>query len=621
MSECTTEITDLRNYLNDCHLNTNPHESLRGYIDGTISYDNGMPLNPTPDEIVVFREKPSLKIRKKQLTINLLGLEGGRPYVNARLSMYSAESQIDLYGGTRPDGVRSTGRLQQTHSFPYLGRINMKINQHVFGDGPKREGGDEGVIKDITRDGKSVNDVMRELSSMYFACKWCWLMVDAPPAKSEDEEYTVQEIEDNKVRPYWSVVSPLNVLDWYFDATGRLVWIKTQEWEYDDSQADTLKEPKRVIKLWEAGKVTKYTIDSSADRRYRTGQRLSINKEEIPMLDSKGAPMKVVPFILVGQADAKPHTFDDLESINRTIMDLGSVDRASFFNSNYAQLVLPKSIMQTMAQDNYASVAEDIGRLIVGYKYPIMAEKDDVDPKYLMPPSANLTAGSERVTQLKKELFEVVGLSLETDSRQVASAEAKAWDFQDVAAVMKERAELLEDVETKAIAISEAWDPDFDAWNVTYNRDFDIGNFKDEMSTLIMAGNSPLPLSVQRLIVELIVERLDRLGTPITDEKKEEIQLEIASWNPDGAIASILDPQEGAPEEGAPEAGLGAEPQKQALNGAQVTSLVDISKSVASKELSRDAAIAIIINAFPIDKATAASIIDSEGTNLPNPEA
>jgi hypothetical protein len=528
-------------FYRNCTLNSNPDKGLRGYIDGTITGYGGMPDNPTRDEVIIYREKPEYAERKKQLRINMLGLVGGRPYVNARLSRFAGETEIDWIGGQRPDGSCSTGRLQQTHAFPYLGRIDGKINQYVFSKEPVREDADLETIKDITRDGKSVNDVMRKASSLAFACKWCWIGIDAPARKEDGTEYTQAEKEELKITPYWQVYSPLEVMDWYFDERGELEWIKTVGVEYDDADPSSVPQPKKVIKLWTKGLCTKYTIIEKRDARFRTNMRIDYEVEEIPLTLTDR-----IPFVLVGDTSAKPIAFDDLESINRTIMDLESVNRANFFNACYPQLVIPASIMQRGQQDGYLSNASDIGRLLIGFKYPIQLEKDDPAPFYLTPDASALGSIREELGSLKRNMFEVVGLALEQESRQVASAEAKAWDFMDVSAVMKSRAEMLQDAESKCVEISKAWDFDFQEWTPVYNTDFDIGNFKDEITALVMAGNMPMPKEVMQEVIKKLVDRFDRIGSPIDDERKAELTAAIENWDANAAF-SLVEP---SPEEG-----------------------------------------------------------------------
>jgi hypothetical protein len=499
---------------------TQPDMTVRKWLDGTP--EDEVPANPTPLEVLYYRKKPLLVKRDRQIAINQLGLEGGRPYVNARLSRFAAESNIDWCGGTRPDGGVATGRLQQTHAFPYLGRINDKINQYVFADDPEREGADVHVLKDITRDGKSLNSVMREVSGYLLSSKWCWIGIDAPTRKEDGTEYTIAEKEALKIRPYWQVYDPKDVLDWHFSEQGELEWVKTQHIEYDDSDPAAVPSPSRVVRLWEKGRVT--------ELRLLKGLLRGRKRVKAEVFDTS---LGKVPFILVGEPSEKPIAFDDLESINRTIMDLGSVDRANFYNTSYPQLILPASVLTNAVNSGYASSPTEAGKMVTGFKSPILVDEGDVTPSYLMPDAQSMRTVGDRITTLKRELFEVVGLALESDSKQVESAEAKAWDALDVSAVMKARAEILEDAERKAVAICAEWDKSFQTWEPKYNQDFDIGNFKEEVEALIMAGNMPAPASVTREVVRKLIDRLDRIGAPIDDETKTKMIEELDNWEPD----------------------------------------------------------------------------------------
>jgi len=513
------------NMLTGCSLNKEP--KYLGYIDGTIVASDGMPAKPKPIDILIHKEKAEYKARKQQIAINLLGLEGGRPYVNHRLSRFAAETQIDWIGGKRADGSCATGRLQQTHAFPYLGRIAQKFNQYVFSDEPTREGGDEDVIKDITRDGQSVNDVMRQVSDYRLAAQHCWIGIDAPAPNKDGTTPSVKDKQDNKIRPYWQVYSPLDVIDWKYDDQGKLLWAKTRGVEIDDSDPAQLPVVTKVIKIWKRGEINVIRITKSKDGRKKD----VITEETIyPTLKDR------VPLIECGRLTGKPIPFDDLESINRTIMDLGSVDRANYYKTNYPQMVLPASMIQTAVQNGYATNATEAVTMVVGYGYPIFrASNEDPEPKYLMPDASALAATGDRITTLKREMFEVTGLALESDSRQVASAEAKAWDFLDVAALMKSRAEDLEDIEKKCVELMVAWDSTIKPWTPVYNRSFDVGNFKEEMEALVLYNNMPQPDEARKIGQKLAFDRILRLGSSVTEEEKETVYKAIDDYKaPEG---------------------------------------------------------------------------------------
>ncbi len=468
-------------------------------------------------EIALTRKNHIYRARSEQMAINQLSLSGGRAYVAERLSRFAGESRIDWEGGERADGVRVTGRKQQSHVFPYPARIANKINQYVFSDVPKREGIDEAVQSDISTDGKSLNDLMAEANSYLTTCGWCWIGVDAPTV---DGQISQIEKSANKIRPYWQVYSPLSVVDWKFDEIGNLVWLITETEEVESVDLSLPEKCYRIRRIWTAGEVRTVLMTEDAQGK------MIVDSDETVSISYGG-----VPFVLVGTISAKGHPFDDIESINRTIMDLESVNRANFFKRCYPQLVLPVSCIQNTA-DAYNTRGPEAADLIIGLNYPILVSPDDKDPSVLMPSSSDMGAIRAELQELKHNMFESVGLMLQAETRQVASAESKAWDFLDVAQVMTARAEILETAERKAMQITVDWDSSISPWESVYNRDFDIGDFNQEMQALILSVNASMPPEMYRIVLRKILDRIDRVGASLSPEQREEVQKAIDEFSP-----------------------------------------------------------------------------------------
>jgi hypothetical protein len=460
--------------------------------------------------------------RESQMRINALAMQGGREYVKKRLSRFSGESKIDWEGGTRPDGITVTGRRQQSHCFPYPRRIADKINQYVFSEEPEREGIDDAVLMDASADGKSMNDLMRDANDWITSCGWCWLGVDAPAV---DGQVSQAQKDAAKIRPYVQVYSPLSVVDWKFSSIGGLEWLITESEYYESTTPDACDTEYKVRRIWTAGMVRTVKMQEVE------GKMTAVSDSEQPISYSG------VPFVLVGKLCEEGHPFDDIESVNRTIMDLESVNRANFFKQCYPQMVLPVSVVQN-AQDAYSSQGLGVTELIVGMNYPILVSKDDPAPFYLMPSASDLGAIRTELESLKRNMFDSVGLMLANESRQVASAEAKAWDFQDIAQVMSARAEILEDAENKVAEIINEWDSSISAWAAVYNRDFDVGDFNQEMQALIMTVNTSMPAEMYRMVLNKILDRMDRLGSALTPKQKQAVQDAIAEYEPNAISVS-----------------------------------------------------------------------------------
>lgn len=579
------------------------------------------PAKPTKNKdlpLELTRRNSIYDARFDQMEINLLSVQGGREYVKRRLSRFSGESKIDWEGGRRADGIEVTGRKQQTHCFPYAGRIVNKISQHVFSDTPKREGIAPEIEQDASADGRSINDLMRSANDYITACGWCWLGVDAPPV---DGQVSQLEKTAQKIRPYVQVYSPIEIVDWKFDGIGGLSWLITESKETESTTADQPETCYTVRRIWTLGAVR--TVKLAPDAK----GKMTVISDETTAIGYSG-----VPFILVGTISANGHAFDDIESVNRTIMDLESVNRANFFKRCYPQMVLPVSCIQN-ASDAYGSTGAAAAELIVGMNYPILISKDDATPSYLMPSATDMGALRTELQHLKSNMFESVGLMLQSESRQVASAESKAWDYLDVAQVMKARAEILETAENKVAEIMNKWDSSVALWAANYNRQFDIGDFGQEMNALIMAVNTSMPDAMHRMILTKIFNRLDRLGSEVSDEQRKEIEQAIAEFTPNAMTLDLggdvktdesnTETDEQDTETAKPKLSINGQDnvQQQALNGAQVSSLVEVAQNVASGMLSRNAAIEIIMSSFPIDRESAVRIVSTPvDTSKPEPQ-
>ena len=107
-----------------------------------------------------------------------------------------------------------------------------------------------------------------------------------------------------------------------------------------------------------------------------------------------------------------------------------------------------------------------------------------------------------------------------SDSRVAVSAESKAWDHLDPEAVLKERAQLLEECEKKAVELSRRLDNTFAVYQPVYGKTFNVRDAAAEMSTLLELGKLDLPPAARKEIQRAGVDVLDRLTGVPEDRKK-----------------------------------------------------------------------------------------------------
>ena len=461
--------------------------------------------------LIAERRHRILADRKAQLEINLLGLEGGRPYVKQRLSRFAGESKAEWEGDKRKDGSTVTGRRDRAHNIPHLSRITNKLNEWIFSTPVKRTAADPLVIADITTDGDSVSSVMKDANRYLSATGWCWIGLNAP--NTGGGERTVSEIEKAKLRPYWNIYSALEVVDWSISATGDILWLLTESTTYENADPKTKATKRKIRLLWErAGMATdgqgnKSPFATVTRFTYKPDDDNTIEKGEMyPLTGITG-----VPFVLVGKISDKPHAFDDLESINKTILDLESCNDENFYHAMFPQRYIPLSAIENVKEQFQVNAEEAVGMLF-GLGYPIMIGPEDTAPGFITPDSAAMGKIREEIKERKRELYDAVGLMIAKETRQVESAEAKAWDHIDVEMFLKERAQILQEAETRAVAIHKEWDPRLKEWSPEYHTEYDIPNFKEEMEALVLGEQIAQPIELVRLrlrrLVELYAKRL-----------------------------------------------------------------------------------------------------------------
>ena len=537
----------------------------------------------TEKDIRATRVHPILKARAEQLTRNTMSVQGGDPYTEARLHRHPCESDASWSGKNALYSTPGTvGRKDRAYMTPLAHRITSKVVQFVFGQPIAREGIDEDFRKDADRCGCPLQELMAELSVTLDACGWGWLQADRDPLP-EGGTRTVAQREASRDRVYWRVWNPVDVVDWCVDSAGRIVWLMTQGEVFDN--ADPAREPtvQKIRTLYIPGGGVRLYIDPKEPEKVQRAEPFTNSASE-------------VPFVLVGCPSSAPILFDGVERIQCALLNYASAHQENLLQSVFSQLVLPASLPATLSSVPGAGENQDGLQMVRGLGHPILESAEEKGiTRYIVPPSDGLKMIPEEMERLKRELFELVGMMLANPSRQVASAEAKAWDNMDPQAVLAARSGTLEDAEKRAIAVSVQLDNTFKVYEPKYPTAFDLGDVKADFESLLSLSAMDLPETAKREQMRAAVHLLNKIRK-IDPVNLKVIDAEIDEHDFDGL--GILSDITGA----APSAGTVAD---SAMNGAQVASLVEIAVQAASKGLPIETAKQIANAAFPgVDDAT-----------------
>lgn len=481
------------------------------------------------DDIRATRVHKILASRRDQLSKNLLVHAGGAPYIETRLTRFPHEPNTSWFGNVQADIV---GRKDRAYLINYATRIATKINQLVLGQEQKRAGVAEDFALDATKTGMSISQAMARVSEFLTVSQWCWIGIDraAPPVDAATGQRTARSLiarEQAGDRIWWTLWKPTEVVDWCYGSDGTLLRVITEADVYDNTSETAEPTTTRIRTIWRRGEGTRL--------RMKAGDPTKIESEEAFTFSAK-----VVPFVPVGIPTADPWWFDDVERVQASMLNLESCHHENLIDSVFPQLVIPRNLIDDIMQrceltgiNGYKAALE----LVRGLNFPLLEATDAAGlTRYLTPSAADLKAIPDEVLRRRKELYDIVGLAMQNETSQVASAEAKAWDHLDPEAVLKSRATVLEEAERKAVAISRQLDTSFPEYAPEYPKHFDVRDLAADFGNLLQINQLDLPFSATKEVARAAVDLVDKMAG-IPDDRKQKILDEIDAMQPPEATA------------------------------------------------------------------------------------
>ena len=437
--------------------------------------------------ILYTREHAIYQKRRAQLLLNSLAVAGGNPYIEKRLVRAPNESDISWIGRSLVSKLDS-GRRDRAVYINDAGRISQKINSYLFAQPALRDGIDEDFKNDVSRTGLSVDNFWSTVSESLTTNGWVWVSADrnAPRTNSETGEPELRTLADREMdadRIYWSIYPALNVPDWSFGSDGGLNWIITSTSAYENQNPG---EPPKLVQtrtLWQRDR------DGATYINYVDGGNNAIAVSNQGRISSSK-----IPFQLVGSISGNPCWFDDVERICGQLLNMDSLHSESLMKTVFPQLVigaamlegLETKLLERQGTSSGGRTIELVRELIRGLDSPLIESGEEKGiTRFLMPSSSDLNSLPAEISRKRKLLFDMVGLSLfNKETRQMQTAESKAWDALDTSQTLKNRANIMETAETKLVGLSLALDSSFKSYEPVWNKTFNIPDVKADVEAI-----------------------------------------------------------------------------------------------------------------------------------------
>lgn len=426
---------------------------------------------------------------------------GGTDYIHRALIRHVSEIPLEF-----------EERLRRAYYFNYPRNIAQRITQYALAVDPVRSGADPDLVEDWSRSGLRVNEVMRQVSTLLNIYGRAWLFVGSP---TFDGPVDRERAERERLRPYCVALSPLSVLDWAYGPDRRLIWAKVEEKHTYDQDPDIGRRTVSRIRLW-------------------TREKWRLFDPLTGAITEGDNPTGVIPLVELIEPDGygieANHWFEDVVRISDAILNNESEAQMNVVKQMFGMLVVSESFARGAEKIQPRKDEEESGSFaaVVARSAALIESVEEKGiSRYISPSGVETSTIRAENTRLKQELYDVVGLAIQSQSREAQTAESKAWDFQNVTQFLANRADLLEQAELRAWEIMHLWDSAVQVPEVTYNRKFAVRDLEKNIAGLLQLSNIPdAGIEFRKAALGVAVDLLDAIGS-IPDDRKAALLEEI----------------------------------------------------------------------------------------------
>ena len=439
------------------------------------------------NEILFTRRHPEYIASEAVWQRSAAAYSGGAEYIDRALIRHVSEIEIEFQE-----------RRRRAYYFNYPRAIARRITQYVLSVDPQRHGGDPELQEDFSRTGLRVNEVMRQLSTLLNVYGRAWLSVEAPHFSGPVD---LERAQRERLRPYCRALSPLQVVDWAYGSDGRLLWVLTSEDELKND--DPFSPPERSIR--------RRLVERDRWRLFESG--VSGVREIAGGVNPAGA----VPFVEVTEPDGfgleSRHWFEDVVRISEAILNNESEAQMNVVKQMFGMLVVSDAFVRGgkrlagngNGNGNFAATVARSAAIVES------VEEKGIS-RFISPSGVENAAIREENACLKRELYDVVGLAVQSPGRELQTAESKAWDFQNVCQFLAARADLLEQAERNAWLLMQKFDPGVKIPRTVYNRKFAVRDLAGSIAGLLQLKDLDSGPEFRKALRRSALDLLDALG-------------------------------------------------------------------------------------------------------------
>lgn len=318
-------------------------------------------------------------------------------------------------------------------------------------------------LKDADLEGRSFNAVMRDATTLSNIYGHVLLILDKPVSEAN----TLAEELEQGIRPYLSIVTPENVVDWEWERqyNGRyeMTMLKIKEFEDED---------KAIYRVWHKDVVTVYEVEDNESDQYK-------------VIEEYDNAMGIIPatFLYAQRSHERGIGISQ-------IADVSDVQKAIYNELSELEQVIRISNHPTLVMTEGVDASAGAGSTIV-------IENEDIDPAlkpYLLQPTSSSIGSILQAIEMKVSMIDRMAhlSSMRSTASSTASGISLKIERELLNVKLAQMADNLEITEEHIWKLfASFYDADFDG-TIDYPDDFDMRDSLTELDFLLKASVAPV---------------------------------------------------------------------------------------------------------------------------------
>ena len=350
----------------------------------------------------------------------------------------------------------------------------------------------EAFIEDADLDGRTFNNVMREMQINASIYGNCWAIIDKPQVNTKTR---AEELEQD-IRPYISIYTPENVVNWHYSRarSGRF---------YLDLLVllEDVNQERAIVKVFTEEDICTYEVKDYLK---------DFSNKEVKLLDEVINPLGKIPAVnLYNQRSHKrPIGISDLSDVaelQQSIYNDYSEKEQLIRLANHPSLVKTPNVNASAGAGSIIEMPEDM--------------EPNLKPYIIQPSGQNLDGIMKSIQTKIQAIDRITHMgSVRATSGQIASGIALQTEFQLLNARLSEKADHLENAEESIWNCFAMWQNQTWDGKIEYPDSFDIRDWASDIQLLQIAKASGVKSEtftkeIDKQIVSAVIDDDESINT------------------------------------------------------------------------------------------------------------